>query len=64
MEDVLNHPSVLRVKAVLQEKGCATKIVILQESARSAAEAAAALDIEVGQVASSIVLNYLRDRHY
>jgi prolyl-tRNA editing enzyme YbaK/EbsC (Cys-tRNA(Pro) deacylase) len=55
MEDVLNHPSVLRVKAVLQEKGFATKVVILQESARSAAEAAAALDIEVGQVASSIV---------
>ena len=55
MEDVLNHTSVLRVKTVLQEKGFATKIVILQESARSAAEAAAALDIEVGQVASSIV---------
>jgi len=55
MEDILNHPSVLRVKAVLQEKGFATKIVILQESARSAAEAAAVLDIEVGQVAASIV---------
>ncbi len=55
MEDVLGHPSVLRVKGVLQEKGFATKIVVLQESARSAAEAAAALDIEVGQVASSIV---------
>ncbi|MDO8645148.1 MAG: YbaK/EbsC family protein [Candidatus Planktophila sp.] len=55
MEDVLNHPSVIRVQTELRKNGISSTVVILQDSARSAVEAAAALGIEVGQVASSIV---------
>ena len=55
MEDVLSHSSVIRVRAVLERLKIADEILALQESARTAAEAAEALGIEVGQVASSIV---------
>jgi prolyl-tRNA editing enzyme YbaK/EbsC (Cys-tRNA(Pro) deacylase) len=54
-EDVLNHPSVIRVRDYLRSVGISGQVVALKESARTAAEAAAALGIEVGQVASSIV---------
>ena len=53
--DILSHPAVLRVAEVLKSKGIQGNIVALKDSARTAAEAASALGIEVGQVASSIV---------
>jgi prolyl-tRNA editing enzyme YbaK/EbsC (Cys-tRNA(Pro) deacylase) len=43
------------VIAALQEHGCAGQIKVLSDSARTAAEAAAALGIEVGQIASSLI---------
>ena len=55
MEEVLTNPSVLRVTALLKELGCSGEPTILSESARTALDAANALGIEVGQVASSIV---------
>ena len=55
MEDVLNNASVKRVIGELEKLNIAGEVKILSESARSAAEAAAALGIEVGQIASSIV---------
>jgi prolyl-tRNA editing enzyme YbaK/EbsC (Cys-tRNA(Pro) deacylase) len=55
MEDVLNNASVRRITAELAERKIAGEVRILSDSARSAAEAAAALGIEVGQIASSIV---------
>ncbi len=55
MEDVLKNPSVKRAIAEMQERKMMGEVRILSESARSAAEAAAALEIEVGQIASSIV---------
>ena len=54
-DEILNHPAVVRVKNFLSAHGMRGQIVALRESARTAAEAAAALGIEVGQVASSIV---------
>jgi prolyl-tRNA editing enzyme YbaK/EbsC (Cys-tRNA(Pro) deacylase) len=42
-------------KAALAEHGCAGEIKVLSDSARTAAEAAAALGIEVGQIASSLI---------
>jgi prolyl-tRNA editing enzyme YbaK/EbsC (Cys-tRNA(Pro) deacylase) len=54
-EDVLNHTSVIRVRDYLQSVGVSGQVVALKDSARTAAEAAEALGIEVGQVASSIV---------
>lgn len=55
MEEVLNNPSVIRVTTLLKELGCAGEVTILSDSARTALDAANALGIEVGQVASSIV---------
>jgi prolyl-tRNA editing enzyme YbaK/EbsC (Cys-tRNA(Pro) deacylase) len=55
VEEVLTNPSVVRVTALLKELGCTGEPTILSESARTALDAANALGIEVGQVASSIV---------
>ena len=55
MEEVLNNPSVIRVTVLLKELGCSGEVTILSDSARTALDAANALGIEVGQVASSIV---------
>lgn len=49
------HPAVLRVQALLHGRGLDPQIVHLAETARTASDAANALGIEVGQVASSIV---------
>lgn len=51
----IDHPSVRRVRARLAELGVSGDVRELDDSARTAAEAASALDIEVGQIASSIV---------
>ena len=50
-----DHPAVERVRQELLAHGCNSEIETLSDSARSALEAAQALNIEVGQVASSIV---------
>jgi len=55
VEEVLNNPSVIRVTSLLKELGCSGEVTILSDSARTALDAANALGIEVGQVASSIV---------
>jgi prolyl-tRNA editing enzyme YbaK/EbsC (Cys-tRNA(Pro) deacylase) len=55
VEEVLANPSVVRVTALLKEFGCTGEITVLSDSARTALDAANALGIEVGQVASSIV---------
>ena len=55
MDGVLEKSAVRRVKQALISNGLSTEITVLSESARSAAEAASALGIEVGQIASSII---------
>lgn len=55
MDGVLEKAAVKRVSAALAEHGCAGEIKVLSDSARTAAEAAAALGIEVGQIASSLI---------
>jgi len=55
MDGVLEKAAVKRVAAALQEHGCAGQVKVLSDSARTAAEAAAALGIEVGQIASSLI---------
>jgi prolyl-tRNA editing enzyme YbaK/EbsC (Cys-tRNA(Pro) deacylase) len=55
VEEILNNPSVIRVTTLLRELGCSGEVTILSDSARTALDAANALGIEVGQVASSIV---------
>lgn len=55
MENVLQNPSVQRVSAKLKELDVKGEVHVLSDSARTAQEAADALGILVGQVASSIV---------
>jgi prolyl-tRNA editing enzyme YbaK/EbsC (Cys-tRNA(Pro) deacylase) len=55
MDGVLEKAAVKRLIAALAEHGCAGQIKVLSDSARTAAEAASALGIEVGQIASSLI---------
>ena len=55
MTSVADHSAVERVRLALLNADHRVEIVTLSESARSALEAAQALGIDVGQVASSIV---------
>lgn len=55
MDGVLEKAAVKRVIAALLEHGCDGQIKVLSDSARTAAEAASALGIEVGQIASSLI---------
>ena len=55
MDAVLEKSAVKRVQQALISNGASGQIKVLTDSARSTAEAAAALGIEVGQIASSII---------
>jgi prolyl-tRNA editing enzyme YbaK/EbsC (Cys-tRNA(Pro) deacylase) len=55
MDGVLEKAAVKRVAQALIDLKMSGQIKVLTDSARSAAEAAAALGIEVGQIASSIL---------
>jgi|UniRef100_UPI00404920A3 prolyl-tRNA editing enzyme YbaK/EbsC (Cys-tRNA(Pro) deacylase) len=55
MSAIFENASVTRVQGLMKELGMSGEITALTDSARSAKEAADALGIEVGQVASSIV---------
>lgn len=54
-ESVSNHPSVIRVRNRLKELSVAGEIKILENSARSAREAADALAVGIGQICSSLI---------
>lgn len=56
-DSVAKHPSVLRVGVALANLGITSEIRILQDSARSAREAADALGVEVGQICSSLIFS-------
>ncbi|MDI6097937.1 YbaK/EbsC family protein [Actinoplanes sp. NEAU-A12] len=53
-----NHPNVIAVRDALKEAGAdVAEIVILDEAVHTAALAAAALEVEVGQIANSLVFD-------
>ena len=52
---VSQHPSVIRVRERLAELNLTQEVKILEDSARSAREAADALGVEVGQICSSLI---------
>jgi prolyl-tRNA editing enzyme YbaK/EbsC (Cys-tRNA(Pro) deacylase) len=54
-ETVLSRPAVARVRAALVAAGIAGEVRVLADSTRTAPDAAAALGVAVGQIASSIV---------
>jgi prolyl-tRNA editing enzyme YbaK/EbsC (Cys-tRNA(Pro) deacylase) len=53
------HPTAARLVARLQRRGLEIEVTTLSDSARTAALAAAALNVEVGQIVKSLV--FLRD---
>lgn len=55
MEGVLEKAAVQRARAAISSHAMSGEIKVLTDSARTAADAAAALGIEVGQIASSLV---------
>ena len=55
MEQVLNNASVKRIVEHMRKLGIKGEVRALSDSARTAAEAAAALGVTPGQIASSIV---------
>ena len=55
MEGVTEKAAVKRVIAALSEHGLTGGVHVLSDSARTAQEAATALGIEVGQIASSLI---------
>ena len=55
MEGVKEKAAVKRVIAALTEHGLTGEVHVLSDSARTAQEAASALGIEVGQIASSLI---------
>lgn len=55
MQDIAGHPAVQRVRQALTGRGVEPAVRILPGSARTAAEAAEQLGIEVGQIANSLV---------
>ena len=55
MEGILQRATVQRVQSAIAAAGMSGTVIALTNSARTAAEAAAALNIEVGQIASSLV---------
>jgi prolyl-tRNA editing enzyme YbaK/EbsC (Cys-tRNA(Pro) deacylase) len=59
MEGVIEKAAVKRVIAALKDNGINGQVHILSESARTAQEAADALGIEVGQIASSLIFQFV-----
>jgi len=55
MEGVIEKAAVKRVMSALVHHGLSGEIKVLAESARTAQEAATALGIDVGQIASSLI---------
>ncbi len=55
--DVLDHPSVVRVRAALVALGATGQVVVLDEHARTAAAAADQLGIDVAQIANSLIFS-------
>jgi prolyl-tRNA editing enzyme YbaK/EbsC (Cys-tRNA(Pro) deacylase) len=49
------HPSVVRVREVLRERGVETEVVVLDDHARTAAQAAEQLGVGIAQIANSLV---------
>jgi prolyl-tRNA editing enzyme YbaK/EbsC (Cys-tRNA(Pro) deacylase) len=49
------HPNVVRVRQALRDAGATGEVRVLDDSARTAAEAAAALGVGIGQITNSLV---------
>jgi prolyl-tRNA editing enzyme YbaK/EbsC (Cys-tRNA(Pro) deacylase) len=55
MDQISGHPSVLRVGRALADHGARGRIRLLDDAARTAAAAAGALGVTVGQIANSLI---------
>jgi len=60
-ENVLEHPCVRRVAAALASSGVRAQIMVLDEAARTARQAADALGVGIAQIANSLVFRAHRE---
>ena len=60
-ENVLEHPCVRRVAAVLTAFGVRGQITVLDDAARTARQAADALGIQIAQIANSLIFKVHRE---
>jgi len=58
MDGILEKAAVKRVQSALSEHNLSGEIKVLSDSARTAQDAASALGIEVGQIASSLIFKF------
>jgi prolyl-tRNA editing enzyme YbaK/EbsC (Cys-tRNA(Pro) deacylase) len=58
---ILDHPAVTRVRAALRDLGISAPITVLDDAARTAAQAAEQLGVTVAQIANSLVFAARRD---
>jgi len=56
-EPLQDHPSVARVRRALADLGATGQVVVLDDHVRTAALAAAALGVQVGQIANSLIFS-------
>jgi prolyl-tRNA editing enzyme YbaK/EbsC (Cys-tRNA(Pro) deacylase) len=56
-EDLAHHPAVNRVRAALRALQATGNVVVLDDHARTAPQAAAQLGVEVGQIANSLIFS-------
>ncbi|GAB2683230.1 YbaK/EbsC family protein [Thalassiella azotivora] len=60
-EELADHPGVSRVRQALRDLQATGEVVVLDDHARTAAQAAAQLGVEVGQIASSLIFSVTDD---
>jgi prolyl-tRNA editing enzyme YbaK/EbsC (Cys-tRNA(Pro) deacylase) len=58
MEGILERGPVLRVQSALAKHGFSGQVQVLADTARTAQDAATALEVEVGQIASSLIFRF------
>lgn len=55
MNEILEHEGVQRVRAALQASGAGSDVIVLDDTARTAEDAAKALGVELGAIVKSLV---------
>ena len=64
MNDLLNKKSVLRVKEFLDNNNLNIKLIVLDETARTAKDAAKSLNKKVGAIVKSLIFKNIENNEY
>ena len=64
MSNLLEKQSVIRVKEILKKYNDKIELITLNETARTAKDAAEALNKEVGAIVKSLLFKDIKDKYY